>query len=63
MFYHVVATSTTQQLNQQWVTDFMSLVKEGIALCSEFPLNLLLTACLVGAGIGIFARAKRALVH
>ena len=62
MSYSVVATSTTQ-LNPQWVTDFMSLVKEAIALCSEFPLNLLLTACLVAAGIGIFARAKNALIH
>lgn len=62
MFYSVVAIGTSQ-LDPQWVTDFMGLVKEGIALCSEFPLNLLLTACLVAAGIGIFARAKRALVH
>ena len=59
---HYSVLTGVAQLDPQWVTDFMSLVKEGISLCSEFPLNLLLTACLVGAGIGIFAKAKRALV-
>lgn len=51
----------SSQIQDQWVTDFMMLVKNAIALCSEFPLNLLLTACLVGAGIRIFAKAKKAL--
>ena len=59
----MVLTGGTSQLDPQWVTDFIGLVKEGIGLCSEFPLNLLLTACLVAAGIGVFARVKSVLVH
>ncbi len=56
-------TLLTSALDPQWITDFIGLVKEGISLCSEFPLNLLLTACLVSAGIGVFGKAKKALIH
>ena len=56
-------TTTSTSLNAQWVTDFMGLVKEAIAICTEFPLNILLTASLVAAGVGIFSRLKNALTN
>lgn len=59
----MVLTDTVSAIDSQWITDFVTLVKEGIALCCEFPLNLLLTACLVSAGIAVFGKLKRVLVH
>lgn len=38
----------------------VDLVKTAMGLFSEFPLNLILVASLVGVAFGIFKRAKRA---
>ena len=61
MYDLTLLTSGTTGLNAQWITDFMGIVKEAIAICSEFPLNILLTASLVAAGVGVFSRLKNAL--
>lgn len=58
---YMVLTETVNSLNTQWVTDFMSLVKTVIGVCSEFPLNILLTASLAAAAVGVFGRIKNAL--
>lgn len=41
-------------------TTMVDLVKTAMGLFSEFPLNLILIASLVGVAFGIFKRAKRA---
>lgn len=41
-------------------TAMVDLVKTAMGLFSEFPLNLILVASLVGVAFGIFKRAKRA---
>ena len=51
----------TTALDPQWTTDFVELLKTVIALCCEFPLNLLLTGCLAGAAISIFGKLRRVL--
>ena len=61
--YYATLTSGVTAIDTQWITDFVTLIKEGIALCCEFPLNLLLTACLISAGIGVFGKLKRVLIH
>ncbi len=38
----------------------IDLVKTSMGLFTEFPMNLILTASLIGVGFGIFKRAKRA---
>lgn len=38
----------------------VDLVKTAMGLFSEFPLNLILVASLVGVAFGVFKRAKRA---
>ena len=38
----------------------VDLVKTAMGLFSEFPLNLILVASLVGVAFGIFKKAKRA---
>ena len=41
-------------------TSIIDLVKTAMGLFSEFPLNLILVASLIGVAFGIFRKAKRA---
>lgn len=49
-------------LDQSLVTELINLCKTCMGLFSEFPMNLLLVASLVGIGFAIFRNAKRS-VH
>lgn len=40
-------------------TAVIDLVKQCMGIFSEFPMNILLVAGLVGVGFGIFKKAKR----
>lgn len=55
-----VAALEGELIDPSIITELVNLTKTCIALFGEFPLNIFLTAGLVGIGFGIFKRAKRA---
>ena len=58
----VLLTEGTSGLNQQWVTDYLSLFSSVIkSVFTEFPLNLMLIGALAAGAIGLLGRAKRAI--
>ena len=53
------AEGAVATLDQALVTELINLCKTCMGLFSEFPMNLLLVASLVGIGFAIFRNAKR----
>lgn len=53
--YNVLATGL---IDQDVVTELINLCKTCMGLFTEFPMNVLLIASLVGIGFSIFRNAK-----
>ena len=53
--YNVLATGL---IDQEVVTELINLCKTCMGLFTEFPMNVLLIASLVGIGFSIFRNAK-----
>ena len=53
------AEGAVATLDQSLVIELINLCKTCMGLFSEFPMNLLLVASLVGIGFAIFRNAKR----
>lgn len=53
----LLATATTT-IDQSVVTDLINLCKTCMGLFTEYPMNVLLVASLVGIGFAIFRNAK-----
>lgn len=51
-------SAATTLLDQNIVAELIELCKTTMGLFTEFPMNVLLTASLVGIGFSIFRNAK-----
>lgn len=55
----IISTFATGVLDMDLVTELINLCKTCMGLFTEFPMNVLLLASLVGIGFSIFRNAKR----
>lgn len=58
----LLTDGTTAALNQQWVTDFLSLFQNVVQnVFMQFPLNTMLVGTVAGVAVNLLGKAKRAI--